>query len=466
MLNTFTSTIAAVSTAKGKAGIAVIRVSGSNCFDIISQVFKPKSGKNISDYPASRAVYGDIYYEGEVIDSGLCTIFRAPHSYTGEDTAEISCHGNDLCTSLVLSSLFAAGAVCAGPGEFTRRAFVNGKLSLTQAEAVAELIDAESTAALRLSNSKVAGKFSEEIQKISKELTDILSSVYAFIDYPDEDLTDMSKEEMADKLSEIKIRLSDLCKSYASGRAVSAGIKTAIIGLPNSGKSSLLNLLVGHDRAIVTDIAGTTRDVITEKIKLGNITLILSDTAGLRETDDTVEKIGIEKTYSSIDEAELILTVIDSSIPQTDEEKQLLINVSSKKDKNIIIIVNKTDISDSSYNRDDFIFSLPIEKSAVIFISAKTGEGKENLISYIDSLYPTGDELLLSGLVITGARVYAAVKNAYESVCDSINALETLTQDVAGTDIERAVAFLTEADGRKVTEDIVNGIFSRFCVGK
>lgn len=465
MQNIFTSTVAALSTARGKAGIAVIRITGSECFDIAGKVFVPRSGKKLTEYPASSAVFGDIYYDGEIIDSGLCTIFFAPHSYTGEDTAEISCHGNDLLASLVLSSLFAAGAVPAGPGEFTRRAFTNGKLSLTQAEAVAELIDAQSTASLRLSNAKVAGKLAKEIDDITKTLTDILGSIFAFIDYPDEDLTDMTSDEMKLQLINVEARLEKLCKSYASGRAVSAGIETAIVGLPNSGKSSLLNLLVGSERAIVTDIAGTTRDVITEKVTVGNITLNLSDTAGIRQTDDTVEKIGVDRAFSSMENAELILALTDGSQPLCDGERSLFSHIGGLCDKNVIIIINKSDISPVSEEKSAFLSDI-CPNAAKLYMSAKLGDGKNELESTISSLYPAGDELLLSGLVITGARVYAAIKNAHSAVCDSIETLGMLTQDVACTDIERAISFLSEADGRQVTEDIVNNIFSRFCVGK
>jgi tRNA modification GTPase len=465
MQNIFTSTVAALSTARGKAGIAVIRVTGSDCFDIVKKVFVPRSGKELESYQSSTAVFGDIYYEGEVIDSGLCTLFFAPHSYTGENTAEISCHGNDLCASLVLSSLFEAGARPATAGEFTRRAFTNGKLTLTQAEAVAELIDAESTASLRLSNAKVAGKLADEIDDITNTLTDILGSVYAYIDYPDEDLADMSADEMKEKLCAAQKRLSALCSSYATGRAVSGGIDTAIVGLPNSGKSSLLNLLVGSERAIVTDIAGTTRDVITEKVVFGNITLNLSDTAGIRETDDTVEKIGVDRAFESIENAELVLALTDGSQPLCDGERKLFEYIGKLEGKNIIIVVNKNDISGISEQKREFLDNV-CSNIKRVSISAKLGDGKDALAGVISELYPAGDELLMSGLVITGARVYAAVKNAHKSVCDAIETLEMLTQDVAGTDIERAISALSEADGRQVTEEIVNNIFSRFCVGK
>ncbi|MBE6572372.1 MAG: tRNA uridine-5-carboxymethylaminomethyl(34) synthesis GTPase MnmE [Ruminococcaceae bacterium] len=466
MSDIFTSTVAALSTARGKAGIAVIRVTGPDCFDIVSKVFVPRSKKALRDYPTHTAVYGDMLYEGDVVDSGLCTVFFAPNSYTGEDTAELSCHGNDLCVSLILSSLYAAGAVPAGAGEFTRRAFTNGRISLSQAEAVAELIDAQSTAALRLSNAKVSGKLSREMDDISNSLTNILASVYAFIDYPDEDLADMSKEEMKEALTVAKERLCRLCKSYNSGRAISCGINTAIVGLPNSGKSSLLNTLTDSDRAIVTDIAGTTRDVITEKVTLGNITLNLSDTAGIRQTDDAVEKIGVERAYGAVRESELVLAVIDGAAPLCKEEKDILSFLSEQKDKNVILVVNKNDIAPVSAEKAEYLESVSQGFFAIVSISAKSGDGKDQLSEKINELYPAGDDLLSAGLVITGARIYAAVNGAYNAVCEGLCTLEGYTQDLAGTDIERAISCLSEADGRKVTEEIVDNIFSRFCVGK
>lgn len=466
MPDIFTSTVAALSTAHGKAGIAVIRVTGDNCFDIVSKVFVPRSGKSLRDYPSHTAVFGDMLYNGDVVDNGLCTVFFSPNSYTGEDTAELSCHGNDLCVSLILSSLYAAGAVPAAPGEFTRRAFMNGRLTLSQAEAVAELIDAQSTASLKLSNAKVSGKLSKEIDDIADSLTQTLASVYAFIDYPDEDLADMSKEEMAQALENARDRLFALCKSYNSGRAVLCGIDTAIVGLPNSGKSSLLNMLTDSDRAIVTDIAGTTRDIITEKVTLGNITLNLSDTAGIRQTEDAVEKIGVERAMKALKNAELVLAVIDGAAELCNEEKQIIGLLSKETDKNIILIMNKNDLSEMSREKAEFINSHSNAFFAAISVSAKTGDGKQAISQKINELYPAGDDLISTGLVITGARIYAAINCAYEAVCDGLSTLESFTQDLAGTDIERAISFLSEADGRKVTQEIVDNIFSRFCVGK
>ncbi len=458
------STVAAISTAHGKAGISVIRMTGEDSIDIAQKVFLPRSGKKICEYRSSTAIFGDILHDGEIIDNGLCTVFFAPNSYTGENTVEISCHGSELGTALVLASLLKAGAKRAGPGEFTKRAFLNGKLDLIQAESVAELIDAESTAALKLSRAKMSGKLGREISEITEKLTNTLSSVYAYIDYPDEDLSDMSSDEMRAELTEIKDRLSSLKNSYDSGKAISSGIPCAIVGLPNSGKSTLLNLLTDSDRAIVTDIAGTTRDVITEKVTLGNITLLLSDTAGIRKTDDTVEKIGVERSYRSLDEAELVIAVFDGSTDLSEDENELMRLLSQKTEKKIIPVINKNDIADDtkskSYSLAKYGFSDPL------YISAGTGCGKTEIIKRLSILYPAGDELIKSGLVITNARMFAAITNAYEAVCDALETLSSFTQDVAGMDLERALSHLSEADGRSVTEEIVNGIFSRFCVGK
>lgn len=465
MASLFSHTVAALSTAPGKAGIAVIRISGDDCFSIVSKVFFPRSGKSLTDYPSAKAVFGDIVCGGEAIDNGLCTVFYAPHSYTGENTAEISCHGSELGVSLILSALFAAGAIAAEPGEFTRRAFLNGRLTLSQAEAVGELIDAQSTAALRLSNAKTAGALSRALSELYDELSDTLASVYAVIDYPDEDLAELSPDEMRLKLTAVLSRLTALCASYDVGRAVTGGIPTVILGLPNSGKSSLLNRLTQTDRAIVTDIAGTTRDVITEKAVLGNITLLLSDTAGIRKTDDTVEKIGVERALKALDDAELVLAVLDGSVPFSDEERALCDTLKTHSDKKALYLLNKSDkgiLTEKSAAVSEYIGG----SEKLILFSAASGDGTETLREKLSVLYPVGDREIREGKIVTGARMYADLCGARDCVADSLATLEAFTPDLAGTDLERALSFLSEADGRSVSQEIVDRIFSKFCVGK
>lgn len=463
MNTTDSYTIAALSTAVGKAGIAVVRVSGEDCFSIVEKVFFPRSGKSLGEYASARAIYGNILYNGEVIDDGLCTVFHAPHSYTGENTAEISCHGSELGVSLLLSALYAAGAKPAGAGEFTKRAFLNGKLSLSQAEAVGELLEAESMVALRLSHAKTAGALSEKLSFLHDRMTDILASVYAVIDYPDEDLSELSPDEMRNALEDILQEITVLCDSYSGGRAIVSGIPTVIVGLPNSGKSSLLNRLTRSDRAIVTDIAGTTRDIITEKAQVGNVLLRLSDTAGLRQTDNTVEQIGVERARKALTEAELILAVLDGSEAMSDEERRFVELVLQQNGKHVIWILNKSDRAINQDKKDELTALISDEP---LCFSAKCGDGTEQLREQIEIYYPAGDKAIREGSIVTGARMYAALCGAREHVADAIDTLRDFTPDLAGTDLEQALQALSEADGRSVSAEIVDRIFAKFCVGK
>lgn len=459
----FKDTCAAISTAIGKAGISVVRISGKFAFEIAEKVFFPKSKKPLSSYDRY-AVYGDIVYRGDIIDSGLCTCFHAPHSYTGEDMCEISCHGSILATNLLLSALLENGATLARAGEFTKRAFINGKLDLTQAEAVGELLEAESYSTLIHSAAKLGGNFSRKIADISQRIYDILSSVYAFIDYPDEDLADMDKETVLSSLLEIEEELCTLKNSYDAGKALFSGIEAAIVGLANTGKSSLLNMLLGIDRAIVTDIAGTTRDVVSEYVTVANVRLHLSDTAGLRETQDVIEKIGIEKSRNALAQSSLVFALFDTTYPLCEEERELCEELKLQNGKNIIAILNKSDMDSFGASKREYLEKCGFTN--IISISAKNNIGIEEIENALKKLYPLGDEQIREGLIITGARVYEAVLGAYECVLRAKNALSAFSTDVAGFDLESAQKFLCEADGRGVSEKIVDNIFSKFCVGK
>jgi len=457
-------TCAALASASGKAGISVIRLSGEDSIQIADKVFKCASGKSLCELEPNKTVNGGIFAsDAKKIDSGMAVCFHAPHSFTGENTVEISCHGSPVGVGLILSALFEAGAVPAIAGEFTKRAFVNGKLDLTRAEAIGQFIDAESAASLCLSTRLIDGALSKEIKQISDEITLLLASLYAYIDYPDEDMTDIPEHELKERLLVLCEKLSLLCKSYSTGVAVNEGVNAAIVGKPNTGKSSLLNMLLGFERAIVTDISGTTRDVVSEKVSIGNILVKLSDTAGLRDTEDTVEKIGIERSMTELSLSALVFAVFDV----TDEDFESIEELSQTlkeltETKNVIIVLNKCDLCTPKKHRayfEDLGFSNIIE------ISAKEKQGLEQIENAILHLYPDSDNLE-NVAILTSARQYTAVKNALLDTERAIGALETLTPDVACLDMENALSALLEADGRRVSEEIVDSIFSHFCVGK
>ncbi len=464
MMNNFTSVIAAVSTPPGKGGVAIIRISGEGALEVASSVFIPRSKKELSSYPPRMQVRGDIYYSDELIDDGMATYFKAPASYTGEDTVEIACHGGVLVTSTVLEAIFASGAVPAAPGEFTQRAFINGKLSLTEAEAIGNLLEAESLAQIKLASSKSRELLTERIAEIREALTTLLSSIYARIDYPDEDLGDFSDSESVKMLEETAEKIKKLIATYKTGKAISEGIKTVICGKPNVGKSSVYNLLLGRDAAIVTDIEGTTRDVLSEKIPLGKVMLSLSDTAGVRsETCDPIEKIGIERSLEKISEAELILAVFDLSRRFSTEDGELIDELSSAAGAKIAIL-NKCDAKEE-FDRE----SLPEIFDAIIEISAESG--KEDAIKLltetVSSLFT--DEKISVGneAVISSARQNASLTRALMLVNSAISAYKTgFSADAASSDAERALGAIAELDGRAVSEEVVKDIFAKFCVGK
>ncbi len=449
------NTVAAISTPKGKGGVAMIRITGENAIKVASKVFVPNSGKEIESYKTNTAIYGRFFDEGIPFDDGIAIIYKAPGSFTGEDTAELCCHGGVKVTQKLLSAVFTAGAYPAGAGEFTKRAFINGKLTLSEAEAIGGIIDAVSDKHLNISLLQLEGSISRKISDIYSKLAFLASSVYAYIDYPDEDMTDIPAEEMKKRLFDIYSELEALHRSRKYGIAISEGVSAVIAGRPNTGKSSLLNLLSGTDRAIVTDIEGTTRDVITEKIIAGDIVLNLSDTAGIREGGDIIEKMGIERSEKAIRDAEIIILVLENKVRPEDHKVIELIKKAGKEDSTIALY-NKTDL-DTAETAGIFKYEIPF--------SAKTGEGKDKLEKAISTLCGEG-EVTDNSTIIISARQHAAIKKAMESVNNAINALDAFTQDIAGMDIEGAMAALGELDGRQVSEEVVKGIFSHFCVGK
>ncbi len=427
---------------------------------IAGRCFSPKSGKSVAELPARTAVFGDILADGAPIDDGLVTVFRAPASYTGEDMVEISCHGGMLVTKRVLEAVFAAGAIPAAAGEFTRRAFVNGKLSLTKAEAIGEILEAKSDAQLRVAASQRRGVLSERIAAASHALTALIAAVYAKIDYPDEDLAEVSDAEFCARAEAIRQDLAALKSTYRAGSAIFAGIKTVICGAPNRGKSSLYNAIAGEEAAIVTDIAGTTRDTLERDLPLGRVLLHLTDTAGIRETADTVEQIGVRRAEEKLREAELILCVLDASVPLTAEDTALLETLKSIPAPKVAIL-NKADLGTAE-------LSLPAKLFAkTVLLSAKTGSGMEHLIQTVESLFLDDAIDVSSDAIVTEARQFASLGEAVDRIGDAIALVQSgIGTDLAASDLERAVATLDELDGRAVSEDVVGEIFSKFCVGK
>ena len=464
-MNNLTHTIAAVSTPPGKGGVAIIRISGEGAFDIADKVFSPVNSGKLSKCQARKQIYGYIFDGGDKIDDVLATRFVAPHSYTGEDTVEIACHGGILVTALVLEAILKAGAMPAGAGEFTRRAFVNGRLSLSEAEAISNLLDARSREQIRLSSSDSRSALSEKINKIRTELLDLMSSIYARIDYPDEDLGDFNDGEVLSHLYNIRKNISSLLSTYKTGRAINEGISTVICGKTNVGKSSFYNMLLGEDAAIVTEIEGTTRDVLQRSVPLGKVMLRLADTAGIREGDDidTVERIGIEKSREMIKKSELLFAIFDISRP-FDEKDELLIKLISESDSPKIAILNKSDkprMFDENRLGEGFDYR--------IVASVKDeGTGILTEIERITNALFTDERIVIGeDAVISSARQNASLSRAYEFVGAAIESLEAgFMQDAASSDIERALGAVSELDGRSVSEEIVADIFSKFCVGK
>ena len=453
------STIAAISTGNTVSAIGVLRLSGEEAFGIADQVFRPMNGKKLSECPKRMMVLGTLLNrEGEAIDQCLAVTFAAGGSYTGEDSVEFHCHGSPVVLNEGLLALFAAGAVQAGRGEFTKRAFLSGNLDLTQAEAVIDLIEAENAQAARNAVEQLGGSLRNKIEGVYDALLNISSQFYAVVDYPDEDIEDLGREEIEKTLADAEMTLGTLLATFRRGQVMRQGVPTAIVGRPNVGKSSLLNALLGYDRAIVTDVAGTTRDTIEEKAVVGGVLLRLIDTAGIRDTEDTVERIGVERSRSALNSAQLVLAVVDSSEMLTNEDLEIL-KAASECEK-WILVWSKADLSDGPAS-----LMLPHMPSAQVTVSSVTGEGLGDLERAVADLFPAGE--VPAGLTLTNTRQAEAVERAAKAVGGALEALRGgLTPDAVLTDAEGALNALGELTGRTLREDLVGRIFERFCVGK
>ena len=456
-------TIAAVATGAGVSAIGVLRVSGPAAIAAAEAVFRPRDGRPLSAHAPRALVRGNLLGpDGETVDDCLAVFFPAPHSYTGEDCAEFHCHGSPIVLRLGLQALFAQGARQAGPGEFTRQAFLNGKLDLTEAEAVMDLIDAESAAAAKNALSQLGGSLRRMVEGVRDGLVDIASRFYAVVDYPDEDIEDIHPREIEAALRTADETLTRLLASFQRGQVLRAGVPAAILGRPNAGKSSLLNALLGYDRAIVTDIPGTTRDTVEEKCVLGGVLLRLIDTAGLRETEDAVEKLGTERSRRAAEDAGLVLALIDGSQPVTPEDEAILRLAAGKE--RWILLLTKSDLPPKAVLPR--LSALPgTAPAAVLSLSAKTGSGIPALETAVAELFPQGEAE--TGSLLTNPRQADAVGRALDAVRRAEESLSLgLTPDVILTDAEEALSALGELTGATAREEIVSAIFSRFCVGK
>ena len=454
-------TIAAISTAMSASGIGIVRISGDEAMDVISRIYRSKNGKkNIREVQSHTIHYGFIYDGEDVVDEVLVMIMRGPHTYTGEDTVEIDCHGGVYAMKKVLETVLKNGAVIAEPGEFTKRAFLNGRLDLSQAEAVMDVIQARNSMALKSSVEQLKGSVQRAVKEIRSRLLYQIAYIESSLDDPEHYDLEGYPQELAKIVDKEAGEITDLLKTADDGRMIQEGIKTVILGKPNAGKSSLLNFLVGEDRAIVTEIEGTTRDILEEYISLNGITLRVIDTAGIRETEDIVEKIGVGKAKQMAEDADLILYVVDSSRPLDDNDEDIIELLSGRKS---IVIYNKTDL-------EPVVNMAKLQErtgNPVIPVSIVEEKGIRRLEEEIKNMFFKGELSFNDEVYITNARHKAALEEAKESLKLVKNSIDMgMAEDFFSIDLMNAYESLGRIVGESVGEDLVNEIFSKFCTGK
>jgi tRNA modification GTPase len=459
-------TIAAISTAIGEAGISVIRISGKDAIKIADKIFVGK--KKLAEVKTHTAHYGKIVDgEGNVVDYVVATVFKAPYSYTGEDTVEISCHGGILVTRKVLETVLEAGARLAQPGEFTKRAFLNGKIDLSQAEAVADLIRSATELAYQSSLSQLEGALSKKIKKMREDLINLCSLVELELDFADEDLEFVDKPQLAEKIKNAIAEIDELIETFKFGKIYREGIKVVIAGKPNAGKSSLLNALLNENRAIVSEIPGTTRDVIEESLNIEGVLFRIVDTAGLRETFDIVEREGVRRTEEQLKRADMILLVIDSTDEINEEDVRIyhrVLNFAVDESKRCIIVFNKVDLLDG--NRPNMDMKIMVD-FPVVYISALTGFGLEKLKKLMVEQSFLGMNRAEASVVVTNVRHRDALLRAKQSLLFALKSLEQgMSGDLVAVDLRAGLNHLGEIIGEVTTDDILNNIFSKFCIGK
>lgn len=457
------STIAAISTAPAIGGIGIVRMSGKDCFEVLEKIFKPKNPETIENIAGYIIKYGTIVNPetNRVVDEVLVSYFKCPKSYTAENMCEINSHGGIVVLREILELCLKNGAELAKPGEFTERAFLNGRIDLTQAEAIIDIINAKSTREAQESANQLEGYLSRKINEIREKIMDIMVKIEANIDYPEYDVEEVSNKDAENKLKEIENELIKLSKTFENGKILKEGVKIAIIGSPNAGKSSLLNSMLKEERAIVTDIAGTTRDIIEEQISIEGIPFKVIDTAGIRDAKDKIEQIGIEKSKKAANEADVILAVFDSSVPLNDEDREILNLLKHKKS---IIVLNKTDLKQIVNNECKEIQDVNTE---VINISLKNNEGLERIYKSLVKMFNLNQINLDNELTITNIRHQELINKAMESTRKALNDLNnSMPIDIISINIKEILEHLGEITGDNVSEDIIKSIFAKFCLGK
>lgn len=452
------STIAAISTAQGQGGIGVIRVSGEQAFTIVDKIFKSVSGKKNMDIKGYTALFGHIYNNEEVLDEAVVLKYVAPKSFTGENVVEISCHGGMYITKEVLNAVIMAGASLAEPGEFTKRAYLNGKMDLTEAESVMDIISAKSKSAARAALFVKDGALFKKSQQVKQLLLDKAAHLSAWADYPEEDIPEVSEDSIMEAIEESISILEKLLSTYDMGQVVKEGIDTVIAGRPNAGKSTLMNLLVGREKSIVTNIAGTTRDVVEDTVLVGNVMLKLSDTAGIRDTDNEIEKIGVQKTFDKINGAGLVIALFDNNEVLNSEDIDLINKI---KDMPCIAVINKIDLEDKV---DKKYITDNIEN--VVYISAKQQDNIDELKNIIEKIAGT-ENFDPSAGIIANERQRNAIRNAVNSLYEAKESLAMgMTMDAITVSLQETIDYLLELTGEKAGEEIVDSVFHNFCVGK
>ena len=467
-------TIASISTAPGQGGIGIIRISGPLAFDIALKIFKSKKIKEKKDIISNTINYGHLYDEDKLIDEVMCSFFKAPHTYTREDVVELNVHGGIVVSKKILEVVLKNGARAAEPGEFTKRAFLNGRIDLSQVEGIASLLSAKSEAEAEISNNLLAGKLLDIINSSKKEFLNILMHLEVNIDYPEYDNPTLTKKTIYEKLNKEYINFLNFKKNFDIGNKIKNGFSLALIGKPNAGKSSLLNLLLDSDRAIVTDIAGTTRDTIEEHITIDGIPVRIIDTAGIRTSEDTVEKIGIEKSIKAANNADIIIALFDLSKDLDEEDKNIINlckeNLSNKENnKDTIFVLNKSDL-ENKFNEKDFEeyikLNANLDKLNIFKISTITKDGindlLSNLRSYLNENFYTKD----SEYIIIHERQKNIIKDTIELIEKTIKDIDSAPEDILSLNIQSIVNKLNELTGENVREEILNEIFSNFCLGK